>query len=429
MVFFIEGTLLLISLIWMFIRKIPVFENIKISLPALWMGLILGVGILFSSIIFYSVDRFVFKERFRRVMEDKIYPLFSRVTFPEIILLALMSGFCEEFFFRGILLPEFGILFASAIFGVLHTPGKTTWFLGVWSGLIGVVFALVYKFTGNLFIPMVAHALNNFVAVVYLRYFYPEKSGSEKEKVEKKKEEDVLEPEEEAGPAEARGTIAEDVVDRIKKEAIEIARYRVKEEIEEAKAAFGEIAEETKELFGEFAREFFPDEFEEEAEELEESVPKASSPVQLLDPSMTDKQKVDLEIPEPEYDEIGEIEEDEKTLLKRFNKLPGFEEVAEELTGQKEEPERKDYKSIKEKIKDARGRLKAEEKAEESANEKTGKKDDKVKDKDKKSGKKGNGGKRSDAGGKRQEKTPKIDLDRKAPDTDDEGIGVVDKPQ
>lgn len=172
MVLIIEGSILLLGLVWMILRKIPVFDAIKITPSAIISGIIWGFVILASSMIFYAIDQFVFNMKMKNLIECYIYPVFKKITFPEIVLMAVLSGFCEEFFFRGILMPEFGILAASVIFGLLHTASKETWFLGAWSGLVGFIFGLIYLKTGNLFIPMVAHGVNNFVAVCFVRYFH-----------------------------------------------------------------------------------------------------------------------------------------------------------------------------------------------------------------------------------------------------------------
>ncbi|MFP4498027.1 MAG: type II CAAX prenyl endopeptidase Rce1 family protein [Vulcanimicrobiota bacterium] len=173
LVVIVELALLGIGILWMLIRKIPVTGRIKISPLALQIGLGAGILFLLSSTIFYLIDKKFFEGLIGKIMERDIYPIFSKVTFPQILLIAFLSGFCEEFFFRGVLMAETGILVSSLIFGILHTPSQKAWFMGVWTALAGVAFALLYKITGNLFIPMVAHMLNNLVAISYARYLHP----------------------------------------------------------------------------------------------------------------------------------------------------------------------------------------------------------------------------------------------------------------
>lgn len=164
----VELVLLIIGGLWMLLRKIPV--NIKITPEAFLLGIVMGIFVLLSSAVFYFIDSHIFNLKMKKMIENFIYPAFSKVTVPEILLIAVLSGFCEEFFFRGILVPEFGIVIACGIFGFLHTPGKDAWFLGLWSALVGVFFSILYIKTGNLFVPIVAHAFNNLVAITYIRF-------------------------------------------------------------------------------------------------------------------------------------------------------------------------------------------------------------------------------------------------------------------
>ena len=93
------------------------------------------------------------------------------------ILLSLTAGFCEELLYRGFmpayllylfpglahLLPGTAIPFlvaiviAAVLFGIGHIYQKLTGVLG--TGVMGLVFGLLYFFTGSLFLPMIVHAL------------------------------------------------------------------------------------------------------------------------------------------------------------------------------------------------------------------------------------------------------------------------------
>jgi membrane protease YdiL (CAAX protease family) len=84
------------------------------------------------------------------------------------ILLSLTAGFCEELLYRGFLpaylvhiFPHvnlfFAVLIAAVLFGIGHVYQKLTGVLG--TGALGLVFGLLYFFTGSLFLPMIVHAL------------------------------------------------------------------------------------------------------------------------------------------------------------------------------------------------------------------------------------------------------------------------------
>lgn len=88
--------------------------------------------------------------------------LFETIKFISFIIVAPVT---EEFIFRGILLHRFttkwgitpAILISSFIFGCLHVNP-----IGL--SIFGVIMALLYLKSRTLFVPMVAHAMNNFVA-------------------------------------------------------------------------------------------------------------------------------------------------------------------------------------------------------------------------------------------------------------------------
>lgn len=94
-----------------------------------------------------------------------------------ILLFALMAGFApvvEEVYFRGVLLswlrswmwPPLAVLLDAAIFALLHGrfithPGTEGWAATVIVGAMGLLNAVVYLRTKNLWMPFVIHAIYN----------------------------------------------------------------------------------------------------------------------------------------------------------------------------------------------------------------------------------------------------------------------------
>ncbi len=84
------------------------------------------------------------------------------------VLLSLTAGFCEELLYRGFM-PAYldhifpgmqlwlAIVIAAVLFGIGHLYQKLSGVLG--TGLMGLVFGLLYLFTGSLILPMIVHAL------------------------------------------------------------------------------------------------------------------------------------------------------------------------------------------------------------------------------------------------------------------------------
>ncbi len=94
-------------------------------------------------------------------------------TVPQAIFTAFLYGilpaFCEEFFFRGLVLRSFerfsafaAIVLSAVIFGIMHGNLQQLLFASV----IGVVFAIVVRYTDSIVPAMIMHFTNNFFAAI-----------------------------------------------------------------------------------------------------------------------------------------------------------------------------------------------------------------------------------------------------------------------
>ena len=78
--------------------------------------------------------------------------------------LALLSGFAEEIFFRGAVQGSFGWIWATLIFGLLHTgPGRAFRLWTVFALVAGLAFAGLTLLRGNLLPAIVGHFLVNWI--------------------------------------------------------------------------------------------------------------------------------------------------------------------------------------------------------------------------------------------------------------------------
>jgi len=101
-------------------------------------------------------------------------------TFPgylvNVLMVALIPAFGEEFFFRGVLQkvfhkwfnnPHVAIIFVAILFSALHMQ-----FYGFLPRFaLGVLFGYLYLWSGNIWYPVLAHLINNFLPVT-LTYFF-----------------------------------------------------------------------------------------------------------------------------------------------------------------------------------------------------------------------------------------------------------------
>lgn len=109
-----------------------------------------------------------------------IIPVCGNLTVLDALILAVLSGSAEELFFRGaipdLLGPRFGILGAallsSMLFSWMHFIGmlRKYWQLALFYFLFGLYFAAIQLGSANLAVPMIMHALYNFMVLLYLKF-------------------------------------------------------------------------------------------------------------------------------------------------------------------------------------------------------------------------------------------------------------------
>jgi len=163
-----EAGLGLAGLLWAWLRSIPI--TYRFDIEALVLGTLAAALFSVVNLTLYSYSRRHGRPvEVHAFLEGEVFPVFGRVTRLELILLALLAGFGEEIFFRGVLQQEAGLWVASLIFGILHGPSKGLWPMALWAAVMGALLGLLYEGTGNLVVPAVAHAVYDGVALVYIR--------------------------------------------------------------------------------------------------------------------------------------------------------------------------------------------------------------------------------------------------------------------
>ncbi len=170
-----EAALLLVATVWTYIAQLDLIALLKTFTPGLMLiGLALGAGMsLFSLAITIATKRLSNKfpalASFDEFVRTTLQPIFSEVTPLDIILIAAASGFCEEVFFRGVLQQQFGLIIASLIFGLFHY-GRKYLIYTVWAALAGMLLGASMEWSHSLWVPILAHALNNLLSIGMVRY-------------------------------------------------------------------------------------------------------------------------------------------------------------------------------------------------------------------------------------------------------------------
>jgi hypothetical protein len=155
--------LLAIAKLWLYlssVQQIPLTWN-PIALP---IGLGVGLAITLASAIVYQLW-----PAYRRSADIYLELILKPLVWPDLIWLGLLPGMSEELLFRGIMLPAFGlnaigVMFSSVFFGVLHLSGREQWPYMLWAIFVGGVLGACALLSGNLLVPIVAHASANWIS-------------------------------------------------------------------------------------------------------------------------------------------------------------------------------------------------------------------------------------------------------------------------
>jgi membrane protease YdiL (CAAX protease family) len=115
--------------------------------------------------------------RLRDLVTHRLVPLFRQMSVVQFALISLAAGWGEELLFRGLLqagLAErlqfpggdwLALLTASVLFGLCHWLTHTYALLAT---LVGLYLGILLMATDQILVPITAHALYDFLALVYL---------------------------------------------------------------------------------------------------------------------------------------------------------------------------------------------------------------------------------------------------------------------
>lgn len=168
-----------------FVRRAALFYGLLAVAAALWnglrgrgfsigdsvpegllLGLVAAAGTVFLGLVAY---RFI--PVLRRIAEELAPALVDRMKASDLILVSVFSGVGEEMFFRGAVQPEFGLTVAAVAFGLVHIgPDRRYLVWTVWAILAGFLFGFLYRFSGGLLAPVVAHSLHNAATFLIWKY-------------------------------------------------------------------------------------------------------------------------------------------------------------------------------------------------------------------------------------------------------------------
>lgn len=100
--------------------------------------------------------------RWATELEKFFRQILTPISYLQILILAIVSGLIEEWFFRGVLLNHFGLVFSSLIFGLSHLIlMPSVWIWSLMTTLIGYGLGLFYMNSHSLGLVAMMHAAIN----------------------------------------------------------------------------------------------------------------------------------------------------------------------------------------------------------------------------------------------------------------------------
>ncbi len=108
----------------------------------------------------------------RETVLVQVREFFINTKLVDLVLISLVAGFAEEMLFRGVLQAKYGIIAASAVFGLLHCV-SSAYFIA--AAIMGFYIGIFFIVSGNLLVPIQMHFIYDLAALVYIRYFVKEK--------------------------------------------------------------------------------------------------------------------------------------------------------------------------------------------------------------------------------------------------------------
>lgn len=148
------------------------FTRFDFTAPALGLGVLATVPLLLG-LRWSLYTRWAPIARLVDFVEEQLRPLFLGCSMGQLIILALLAGVAEEALFRGVIQPGLGrwlssgggLIATSVIFGLVHL---LTMSYAALAALVGLYLGTLLLVSGNLLVPMVVHALYDFIALMLL---------------------------------------------------------------------------------------------------------------------------------------------------------------------------------------------------------------------------------------------------------------------
>lgn len=151
-----------------FVRDEVLWEPLTRFENPLWImvGALLSAGASIGLIgLMYRANK-RFARALRRTGGQVAEDTLKAAGYPVMVAVVAAAGFGEELLFRAGLQPTLGVIPAAVLFGFSHGGWRREmWAYAIAATGAGLVFGLAYHLTGDIWIPIIGHALHNVISV------------------------------------------------------------------------------------------------------------------------------------------------------------------------------------------------------------------------------------------------------------------------
>lgn len=150
-----------LSIVWAVARDLPLAAAVVPSMGTVASGVLAGAA------LWTTIPLLLRSPAMRRVWTEVLLPFSRTLGTGDVVTIAILSGLTEELFFRGVLLPEVGLVLSSLCFGALHALCGVYF---AWATGVGAAFGALALTSDSLVPAIVAHATYNLGALLLLRH-------------------------------------------------------------------------------------------------------------------------------------------------------------------------------------------------------------------------------------------------------------------
>jgi membrane protease YdiL (CAAX protease family) len=167
-----EGGMIVLALLLGWLTDIPILGALDWNIEDVGLGIAACAPmlLLFAACLRWPVGSL---RSIHAFTDEVIRPLFRSCSALDLAVICILAGFGEEALFRGLLQPLLerycdpwlAVAIASLAFGIMHPISPTYAMLATG---VGIYLGIIFRWNQNLVVVMLAHALYDFVALLYL---------------------------------------------------------------------------------------------------------------------------------------------------------------------------------------------------------------------------------------------------------------------